>query len=135
MKLGIGNTPEQVSGLADPVEEFLASKGLSKPLVMSILLCLEEVLINTVSYGYEDAEPHLILVEIEVEDDELVIEIEDDARPFDPTQDAASADTTSSLEERQIGGLGIHLVKSLMDTVSYQRDGNRNRLRMRKRVQ
>jgi anti-sigma regulatory factor (Ser/Thr protein kinase) len=94
---------------------------------------LEELLGNTMTYGYTDDLCHQIAVEIWREDADLVIDIGDDGRPFDPTQ-AAPPDLSLSLAERPIGGLGIQLVREMMDHMEYRYDGQRNCVRLRKRV-
>ena len=85
------------------------------------------------AYGYADDREHEIVVQIRCEDADLVIDIADDARPFDPTR-VAPPDLHAPLEERPIGGLGIHLVRSLMDGMEYRHDGRRNLVRLRKRI-
>jgi serine/threonine-protein kinase RsbW len=65
---------------------------------------------------------------------ELKAEVEDDGQPFNPLE-APEVDTTKPLEERTIGGLGIHLVRKLMDGLDYQRQGDRNLLTMKKKTE
>ena len=63
----------------------------------------------------------------------MTVEIADDGRPFNPLEDTPTADTTSPMDERPIGGLGVHLVRTLMSDVRYRRENDRNRLTMVKR--
>ena len=97
-------------------------------------LALEEILTNIISYGYTDNREHEIKVRLSVQPGEVKAEVEDDGQPFNPLA-APEADTTQSLEERTIGGLGIHLVRKLMDGLEYKRQGDRNLLTIRKKTQ
>ena len=96
-------------------------------------LALEEHLTNVMNYAYDDAQPHQIRVRLAVEQGHLLIEVEDDGKPFNPLQ-ASEVDTSVPLEQKPIGGLGIHLMRRFMDELHYHREGNRNVLGMRKRL-
>jgi anti-sigma regulatory factor (Ser/Thr protein kinase) len=85
------------------------------------------------SYAYEDSRDHDIIVRLEANDADFVIEVEDDGKPFDPTE-APKVDTSLPLDKKPIGGLGIHLIRRAMDEMRYTRQGNRNVLRMIKRL-
>lgn len=99
----------------------------------AIKLASEEILINTITHGYRDNETHEIAFRIRLEDGQLIAEFKDDGIPFDPFI-VPSPDTTAALEKRQLGRLGIHLVRSLMDCVEYHRDGVCNRVVLTKRI-
>jgi len=122
---------ERVAGL---VEEFGERNGLEAKLVFNLNLVLDELVTNTVSYGYDDAAPHDIEITLRREDGLLTLVLEDDARAFNPL-DAPDPDLDASLEKRRVGGLGVHLVRTLMDTVDYHRVADRNRLVMTKRIE
>lgn len=96
-------------------------------------LVLDELLTNVISYGYSDRDEHLIEVDLTLEDGVLRVRIEDDGAPFNPLH-APAPDTHCPTEDRHIGGLGIHLVTSLMDHVAYERAAEKNRLIMEKRI-
>lgn len=96
-------------------------------------LVFDELLTNIISYGYDDDEDHEIRVGIGLEDETLTVSISDDARAFDP-EEQGIPDTTLSVEERPVGGLGIYLVRNLMDEFSYRRDGGRNVVVLRKKM-
>ena len=85
----------------------------------------EELLNNIVSYGHRDEGDHTIEVRAELSADRLAVTITDDGSPFNPFMSAVP-DLTVSLEEREPGGLGIHLVRNMMDEVSYRRRTNKN---------
>jgi anti-sigma regulatory factor (Ser/Thr protein kinase) len=98
-------------------------------------LAVEEILTNIISYGYTDnREEHEIKVSVSVQPGEVRVDVEDDGQPFNPLE-APEPDTTKPLEERTAGGLGIHLVRQLMDDLDYKRQGDRNLLSIKKKTQ
>jgi anti-sigma regulatory factor (Ser/Thr protein kinase) len=99
----------------------------------SLNLALDELVTNVILYGYEDPTDQQIVVRIEAEPGRLSGVIEDEGREFDPVS-APPPDLTSPLASRELGGLGIHLVRSLMEEVSYRREGAKNFLTIRKRI-
>ena len=119
----------EVRELSSKVEAFGGANGLPDPKVFVINLALDELITNTVTHGLEDKADAEIRIRMRVRADTLILVLEDNGQPFDPTQDT-NADVTSSLEERAIGGLGLHLVKSFADRVSYEFVEGRNRLTM-----
>jgi anti-sigma regulatory factor (Ser/Thr protein kinase) len=94
-------------------------------------LALDEVLNNIINYGYDDKNKHDIKIEINVSKYHIILKIEDDGQRFNPLE-VPGADTKSSLEERPIGGLGIHLVRNMMDDVHYKYENNINCITMKK---
>ena len=90
-----------------------------------VLLVLDELLNNIISYAYEDDAEHIIDLNISLSEGRLAITLTDDGRAFNPFQREAP-DTTLSVEDRPIGGLGVHLVTKLMDLHSYERRGEKN---------
>ncbi len=111
------------------VEELGQREAWPEGLIFKVNLVLEELGLNILAYGGEDHERH---PEIEIvltsDDDALTIEMSDDGQPFNPLQDAAPPDIDALLGDRPIGGLGVHLVRTLMDDLSYQRTAGKNRL-------
>ena len=107
--------------------------SIAPEVVFNLQLALEECATNVIMYAYPPEEKQTLLVTAELVEHDLVLTIEDGGLPFDPTQ-VAEADTTLSAEERPIGGLGIFLVRRLMDSVAYQRVEGKNLLTLRKRI-
>ena len=88
-------------------------------------IALDELLNNIISYGYNDKDVHEIEIKIELRSERLIIIINDDGIPFNPFI-ADAPDMKTSVEEKSIGGLGIHIVKNLMDECDYKRNINNN---------
>ncbi len=105
--------------------EFGERYHLPSKVLFNLNLALEEILTNIISYGYDNREEHEIIVRLSLEQGELTAEVEDDGRPFNPLE-APEPDLNKSLEERSVGGLGIHLVRKLMDELEYRRQEGRN---------
>jgi serine/threonine-protein kinase RsbW len=127
------NDLAELERLSQAIADFAAGSGLPAKFLFDINLALEEIVTNVISYGYEDDREHAITVRFLLEQEELTAEVEDDARPFNPL-DAPEPDLDRPLEERPIGGLGIHLVRKVMDRLEYRRQDGKNILIMKKRV-
>ena len=120
---------EELPELVAAVEELGEREGWSGDLTFRVSLVIDELAQNVVDYSYED-EPGDIEVEVTSEPETIVIEITDEGRPFDPLTQAPEPDLTSPVEDRPIGGLGVHLTKTLMDDVEYGRESGKNRLKI-----
>jgi serine/threonine-protein kinase RsbW len=127
------NQRAEIGRAAEFAEQFGAAQGLSEDEVMSVNLVLDEVMANVIEHGSEAGSTHEIRITLALEDDQLTIEVTDDARAFDPLQ-LAPPDLDLPLEERPVGGLGIHIVRSVMDSVAYERRDGRNIITMRKTI-
>ena len=114
------------------VEEHAADWALSPSSLNAINVSLDEILTNIISYGYDDGAAHLIAVRVALEGDgQVTVEVADDGRAFNPLQ-SPEPDTHAAIDDRPIGGLGIHLVLRLMDEVAYRRENERNILPLRR---
>ena len=113
------------------VEELGQRESWPDSLTFKVNLVLEELGLNILSYGgpEKDQNPEVEIVLIS-EDDSLTIEVVDDGLPFNPLQDADIPDVEAMLGDRPVGGLGVHLVKTLMDDLTYERSAGRNHLTM-----
>ena len=96
-------------------------------------LGLDELFTNIISYGFDDQSEHHIKFSLSKTDETLVVEIEDDGIPFNPL-DAADPGVARDLESINIGGLGIHLMKKMVDDINYQRSEGKNKLTLKKCV-
>jgi anti-sigma regulatory factor (Ser/Thr protein kinase) len=130
------SVPGSAQGLlevAGAFDVFSREQGIAEPVARSVQVVLDEVLSNTVRSGFAPGRIGRIEVRFELIDGVLDILIVDDGIAFDP-RSGPEPDTAAPLESRPVGGLGIHLVKKLMDGVAYERREGTNRLRLRKRI-
>ena len=123
----IRNDFSEIDGLPGAVHEFFAERSLSKRTLLTVDLVLEEVVSNIVKYAYLDAEPHQITIHVELTTERVLLVVEDDGREFDPAQ-APEPDFAQRFEDRPIGGLGLHLVRHMVQLFRYERRGVKNRL-------
>jgi anti-sigma regulatory factor (Ser/Thr protein kinase) len=106
------------------LDELAVQVGLSPRVCADLHVALEEHLTNVINYGYSPGQPGQIAVRLSAAPDAMRVEIEDDARPFNPLL-APPVDVHQPLEERPIGGLGIHMIRQLTDDLRYAaRDGH-----------
>lgn len=119
----------ELADLVAAIEMLGEEDGWSGDFTFRISLVVEEVAQNVLDYAYNDT-PGDVEVTVDSRDGSVVLEITDEGRPFDPLTDAPAPDLTSPVESRPIGGLGVHLTKTLMDDVEYRRESGRNRLRI-----
>lgn len=127
MKITLGNSLSHLGRLAEEVERFCESEGIAQSDALQLNLVLEELFTNIVSYGYDDAAAHEITITLESEADGIRAQVMDDAKAFNPLE-VDAADTTSSVEERGIGGLGVHFLRSMTRDQNYQRKDGCNHL-------
>lgn len=132
-EIKISNDLNEISVLASFIEELGEELSLSFETTMNINLALEEAVANIIMYAYPTQEQHTILLRVTYSEKQLVFLLTDKGAPFDPTQ-VDEVDVTLSLEERPIGGLGIFLIRSIMNEISYQRIDNENHLIMKKDI-
>ena len=123
------NDIQQIPTLA----EWIESIGVPEELNMPINLALEEAVSNVMLYAYPQSNNGRVLVEAEKTADHITFTITDSGIPFDPTKQK-EADITLSVEQRAIGGLGIHLVRQIMDDIHYERKDDKNILTLVKKL-
>ena len=133
VELRLVNDLAALTDMAERVEAFGEAQSLPANVVNALNVVLDEAVSNAINYGYDAGARGEIVVRLRHRPDGVTVEVEDDGRPYDPLQ-TPPPDLTLSLEERPIGGLGVHLIRSLMDEVSYARVGGRNVLKMAKNL-
>jgi len=133
LSIVVTNALAEVARATERVEAFCRDRGIPTRTVYHFVLALEEVLTNAVSYAFPDGGRHEIEVRIEFRDGDLTATVSDDGDPFDPLAQP-SPDVHAALADRKVGGLGIHLLRSLMDAAAYRRVDGRNHLTFRTRV-
>lgn len=127
------NSLSELERVSQLTTAFGERHQLPEQLIFEINLALEEVLVNVISYGYDDQDEHEIVLHLSVQDEEVWVAVEDDGRSFNPLERAVP-DLEQAVEERPIGGLGIHLVRKVMDSLEYTRQQGKNRLVMKKHI-
>ncbi|MCR5642328.1 MAG: SpoIIE family protein phosphatase [Prevotella sp.] len=132
--LVLPNNTEEVPRLAAFVEEVCEAVGFGPALTMQINLAIEEAVVNVMNYAYPSGTRGDVSIEASSNDVRLKFTIIDSGSPFDPTA-RSEVDTTLSANDRPIGGLGIHLVRQIMDSINYERVDNLNILTLRKNIQ
>lgn len=121
----IGNELTDIELVIEKIMEFSSANEMSGKISNPVCMALDELLANIISYGYVDKARHEIGIKVSLIHDAVVIVITDDGLPFNPLT-REEPDTKLSIEERGIGGLGIHLVKNVMDESYYKRHVDRN---------
>ena len=127
------NDIQQVPLLAQFVDEVCEAAGIDMATSMKLNLAIEEAVVNVMNYAYPLGTIGDINIEVQVDNNQLEFIISDTGTPFDPTT-KAEVDTTLSAEERTIGGLGIHLVRNIMDSINYERANGKNILALIKKL-
>jgi anti-sigma regulatory factor (Ser/Thr protein kinase) len=133
VSLQVGNSIAEMTKVVDLVDRFGVDHNLPQNVTNELNLCLDEILNNTISYGYDDESPRCILVSLWISGGFVIAEVQDDGKPFDPWS-VAFATPKGDLRSRKVGGLGIHFVKTLMDGVDYARLGNYNVVKIKKKL-
>ena len=127
----IGNQLADVFGALDRCENLLQEADVPAALRSDMRLVLEELMVNTVEYGYPDGRPGQIRILLQPQPDAVAIELIDDGVAFDPLQ-SATPDLTGDLADReQVGGLGVHLARTMTSEMRYTRDADGNHLLLR----
>ena len=127
LQMDIANTMEALAASLDRLEAFIEREDGQPRLAYVARLVLEELVANTINYGYDDQEVHSIRVVFSI-GPPASMRIEDDGHAFSPLADAPEPDLATPADERAIGGLGIHMARAMTASMDYQRNGNLNRL-------
>lgn len=124
-RMAVGAHPGELEKVNAVFARFAETNELPGGVRRSVNVALDELLANEISHGMAGREAGWVTVEVELDQKRVMVTITDDGPEFDPFSQA-EPDTTLSIEERAIGGLGIHLVRELMDDVSYERLNGHN---------
>lgn len=123
--LTLKNDISELNNLRELSEVFGQENNISNDIINKFQLAFEELISNIIFYGYDDELPHEISVVFTLDGKSMAVLIVDDAKEFNPLE-KEDPDISLSIDERKIGGLGIYLVKSLMDEVNYKRESGKN---------
>ncbi|MCL2217164.1 MAG: ATP-binding protein [Defluviitaleaceae bacterium] len=130
--LNVQATEENIGPVLDFVTAELKRNNLPANLQSDILVAAEEIFVNIVHYAYKPGQSGEVAINASITD-KAIFRFEDTGIPFNPLEIEAP-DLNVALEERKIGGLGVHLVKNLMDKVEYERAGGKNILTFTKEL-
>jgi serine/threonine-protein kinase RsbW len=133
LDLSLANDIQEVARVIDSLEEFGAANGIPAEQSLRFGLALDELITNIISYGLAGRSDGILNLVIEHRGGVLHAELNDNGPPFDPLA-AAATPPTGDIETREIGGLGLTLVKSFMDRLDYRRVDGFNRLTMEMKV-
>ncbi len=128
----IKNSPEEVSNAIYQLITFCNEENIALALIYKLRLAMEEILVNTINYSFQDKNQHEIAIRINSSVNKLTMEFIDDGIEFDPLTVPDPQDVP--LEQRQPGGVGIYLVKTMMDDFKYNRIDGKNILTVSKKI-
>jgi anti-sigma regulatory factor (Ser/Thr protein kinase) len=131
LTLTLGNRKSEIGRLATEVDRFAAEHGINAEALFELQLVLDELVSNVIKYAYTDKGEHEILVSLDADQSGWTAEIQDDGKEFDPLK-APAPRFDLAVHERRACGLGIHIVLSMMDSVTYRRENGRNVITVRK---
>ena len=133
LNLEIRNTRDAILPASQRAEAWLEPYNPSPQAMNFALLAIEEHVQNCIDYAYDDSAEHTIRIEMSVADETLTMVVIDDGHPFDPLT-APAPDLGLDIQDRREGGLGLHLLRSLADSIAYERREETNRLTLAKRL-
>jgi sigma-B regulation protein RsbU (phosphoserine phosphatase) len=131
--LVLTNDIQQVFLLSDFLDQVAQETGLTPEVAVSINLALEEAVVNIINYAYPEGVAGTMEIDVSEKERVLTFTLIDSGKAFDPTA-RGEVDITAGVEDRPIGGLGIHLIRTIMDTVAYERKEGKNILTMNKSI-
>ena len=129
----LANEISEIGRLADFIDDIGNEFSLAPDVRFNINLVLEEAVANIINYAYPKDEHESIYLSARMHEDSIVLVLTDTGKEFDPTM-APEVDVTLSAEERQIGGLGIFLIRQIMNEVRYERIDGKNVLTLEKKL-
>ena len=130
----LANEISEISKLNDFIEDIGNEFSLTPDVVFNLNLVLEEAVVNVINYAYPKEDHESIYLSARMHEGSIVFVLTDTGKEFDPTM-APEADVTLSADDRQIGGLGIFLIRQIMNEVKYERIEGKNVLTMEKKIQ
>ncbi len=133
-KFELKNNLSELNALHQHLNDWGENIELPADAVPRIIICLDELFTNIVSYGFDDDLDHTIKFSLNGDKDWVIINIEDNGTPFNPLE-KVDPDFPENVETAKIGGIGIRIIRQLMDSVSYERKDRTNKLTMRKNIQ
>ena len=133
LSITLSNHVSELERLHQALWKFGKEQQLPNNLINTMNLALEEIVTNVIAHGYEDKGAHVIIICCSVRDGQVMAEVEDDGQPFNPLE-YPDPDISTPLDDRSVGGLGIYLVRNVMDALDYNYLGGKNRITLKKRI-
>jgi anti-sigma regulatory factor (Ser/Thr protein kinase) len=133
LALQVRNTFDAIWPATEAAEKWLARQQISADVSFLVSLAIEELVTNCIKYGYDDSGEHTIRITLSRADQSLTMLVVDDGHAFDPLA-AVPPDLSAEIQDRPIGGLGIHMLRELADNIEYERRDNTNRVTLTKRI-
>lgn len=130
LRIGVSVRLSGLTKISEAIEKFCDEGDVPMPTAFRVNLAVQELVTNSVTHGdFQGREPKITVV-LEQEGDEVRVTVEDNAEYFDPFKDAPPPDLESSVAERMIGGLGVHLVRNIVDKATHEHADGKNRIRL-----
>lgn len=133
LSLVLRNHLSELERMSEAVSAWCRENAVSDAVEFHVNLALDEIVSNVIRYGWKDHGEHQLHIRLSRSENELRVEVEDDATPFNPLE-VPAPDINRPLDERAVGGLGIHLVRQVMDGLDYRRLDGKNLLVMKKKT-
>lgn len=127
------NRREAIAPAIETAESWLEQQQVPAKVAYFVNLAIEEIITNSIHYGYGDDLEHTILITLTLSDEAVTVQIVDDGLAFDPLA-APSPDFSADLQNRREGGLGIHLLRNLADRIAYERRDRTNEITLVKKL-
>lgn len=132
LKINLTKNISDLTILVTKLEQFFQENN-TPSISMPMTLILEELYTNTITHGASDGRDVFIEINLGIDKDELIMTYKDNGMPFN-VLDLPEPDLTASIENREVGGLGVHYVKTLTDSVEYEYVEKQNVLKMKKKL-
>jgi anti-sigma regulatory factor (Ser/Thr protein kinase) len=133
-EISIENNISELNKLQLEINKISKEWNLSPKILFNLNLAIEEIVTNIIFYGFDDDFKHIINIKLFLEHDKLKTQIIDEGKEFNPLEEETPDHIDKPLEERDIGGLGIHFVKNIMDKIEFKREKNKNILTLIKKI-
>ncbi|MFM8233196.1 MAG: ATP-binding protein [Candidatus Methylopumilus sp.] len=132
LEMNLGNNISDFNTLIYKLEVFFKENNISN-ILMPTTLILEELFTNTITHGASDGREVLIQINLNIDEDQLIMTYKDNGIPFNVLE-LPNPDLTASIEDREVGGLGVYYVRTLSDSVKYEHTEKNNVIQIKKRL-
>jgi anti-sigma regulatory factor (Ser/Thr protein kinase) len=131
--LRVPNSFDAIPPASEAISQWLDNREVPPAACYLANPAIEELITNTIKYGYDDAAVHEIEIRLSLNEEHLVLTVIDDGHAFNPLE-APEPETTLPIEDRPVGGLGIFLLRKLADRMTYERKDGCNQVTIVKRT-